>query len=202
MARTALLHLNLLKNLWPEAVVHTTYTKNQIPHQTMKGKSHVELFLPKTNVIQQSSKFRAFGEPIWIHIPHTVGKLTARSMEGHIIGYAASFRIYHVYTKDKKIITTKEPHHRESNGDLSTIEVLIDTNDDIKSHGEANENTIGIPEEDIGSQRETNENTTHIPENRETIKSIESPLESKQKNDNVTPSAEQPRQSTRIWKPP
>jgi hypothetical protein len=150
MARTALLHAKLPKTLWPEAVVHATYTKNRFPHQTLKGKVPVELFLPEVNVIQQRSKFRAFGEPIWIHLPHTISKLTVRSMEGHIVGYTASSGIYRVYTKDKKIITTKEPRHRESSEDLSTIEAPMDPNEDIESQGEANENSSGIPEDDIG----------------------------------------------------
>jgi len=116
MARTALLHANLPKYLWPEAIAHSTYTKNRTPHQTLDGKSPVELFLPQTNIQQQRSKFRAFGEPVWIHLPHTIGKLTARSMEGHIVGYTASSGIYRVYTKEKQVTTTKEPRHRSLEG--------------------------------------------------------------------------------------
>jgi hypothetical protein len=112
MARTALLHANLPKYLWPEAIAHSTYTKNRTPHQTLDGKSPVELFLPQANIQQQRSKFRAFGEPIWIHLPNTIGKLTARSTEGHIIGYTTSSGIYRVYTKEKRVTTTKEPRHR------------------------------------------------------------------------------------------
>jgi len=112
MARTALLHTNLPKYLWPEAIVHLTYTKNRTPHQTLDGKPPVELFLPQTNIQQQRSKFRAFGEPVWIHLPHTIGKLTTLSTEGYIVGYTASSGIYRVYTKEKQVTTMKEPRHQ------------------------------------------------------------------------------------------
>jgi len=116
MARTALLDPNLPKYLWPEAIAHSTYPKNRTPHQTLDGKSPVELFLPQTNIQQQRSKFWAFGESVWIHFPHTIGKLTARSMEGHIVGYTASSGIYRVYTKEKRVTTTNEPRHRSLEG--------------------------------------------------------------------------------------
>jgi hypothetical protein len=123
-------------------------------------------------------------------------------MEGHIVGYTASSGIYRVYTKDKKIITTKEPRHRESSGDLSTIEVPIDPNEDIESQGEANENSSRIHEDDIGCQGETGESTARVPGDGGTIKTLESPLGSEQGDENVLPPAEQPCRSTRIRRPP
>jgi hypothetical protein len=114
MARIALLHAKLPKNLWPEAVAHAAYTKNRTSHQTLSGKSPVELLLPQNDVRQQRSKFCAFGERIWTQLPHTVGKLTARSTEAPIVGYAASSGIYRVYSKERRVTTTKEPRYRSA----------------------------------------------------------------------------------------
>jgi len=131
MARTALLHAKLPKYLWPEAVAHSAYTKNRTPHQTLDSRSPLELFLHKADVRQQRSKFRAFGEPVWIHLPHTIGKLTARSVEGYIIGYTSSSGIYHVYSKDKRVTTTKEPRYRSLNSQFNPIDMdhTMDQND-------------------------------------------------------------------------
>jgi len=66
MARTALLHSNLPKALWPEVVARSAYTL---------GKSPLEIFLPQADAIQQRSKFRTFGEAVWVRLSHTTGKL-------------------------------------------------------------------------------------------------------------------------------
>ena len=154
MARTALLHSNLPKTLWPEAVAHAAYTKNRTPHQTLNGKCPLDMFLPSlqtpSNIIQQRSKFRAFGETVWVHLPHTSGKLTARSIEGHIVRYTGSSGIYRVYTRERKITITKEPRHRETSAlgpatgitipALGDPEVEVPTADTPRNEGEPESN--------------------------------------------------------------
>ena len=59
-----------------------------------------------------------------MHLPHTTGKLSARSIEGQS-------GIYRVFTKERKIITIKEPHHREtSEPNTPGIVVPVDTEED------------------------------------------------------------------------
>jgi len=66
-----------------------------------------------------------------LHLPHTTGKLSARSIEGQIVGYTGSSGIHRVFTKERKITTPKEPHPREtSEPNTSGIDIPVDTEED------------------------------------------------------------------------
>jgi hypothetical protein len=141
IARTALLHTKLPKNLWPAAVTDAGNTKNRTSNQTLCGKSPVEFLLPQTNIQQQRSKFCVFREHIWMQLPHTVGKLTARSTEAHTVGYEGSSEIYRIYTKERRVTTTKEPHHQCADMYPTTSPTLcmrVGTEESQKSQGDEN----------------------------------------------------------------
>jgi hypothetical protein len=163
MARTALLHAKLPKNLWPEAVAHAAYTKNRTPHQTLSGKSPVELLLPQTDIRQQRSKFRAFGEPVWMHLPHTLSKLTARSTEAHIVGYTASSGIYRVYTKERRVTTTKEPRHRSADNYPTTNPTLCTPTGIEEGRESQGETAIKVGSEVEAEPEATNEVEEVVP---------------------------------------
>lgn len=109
MARTALLHSKLPKSLWPEAISHSMFTKNRIPHATLSGRSPIELLLPNTNIQEERSRFRYFGEPVWVHIPQEKSKLQPRSIKVNLVGYGSGFQTFWVYTENRAIVLTKNP---------------------------------------------------------------------------------------------
>jgi len=63
-------------------------------------------------------------------------------MEGHIVGYTASSGIYRVYTKEKRVTTTKEPCHRSLEGSYElALSVPLDI-DPALIHGITDNDTI------------------------------------------------------------
>lgn len=113
MARTALIHSKLPRTLWGEAIQHCAYTKNRTPHKALNGKAPLEIFKPKSDIVNERSNFRAFGEPVWIHQLTETDKLAPRASKGFIVNYTPSFKTYRVWTENQTISITKSPRHRD-----------------------------------------------------------------------------------------
>lgn len=116
MVRTAIAATGLPKSYWPEAFPHAAFTKNRIPHAALEGKSPVEVFLPGIDIHKERSRFRSFGEPVWIHSYVETNKLEPRAEKARIIGYCPSFKTYRVLTESRKVTTAQSPIHREIYG--------------------------------------------------------------------------------------
>lgn len=80
----------------------------------MHGKSPVEVFLPEKNVINERKRFRAFGEPVWIHKYNQSDKLAPRAERARIVGYGLSYKTYRVLTESGRVTTAQSPLHRIS----------------------------------------------------------------------------------------
>ena len=124
MARTALISYNLPRNLWNDAVYHSVYTKNRLPHAALGGKSPLEVAKPSTDIIQERKLLRVFGEPVWCFDYNEKDKLKSRAIEGRIIGYHGIHGVYKVITKAGKTIVAKSPRRRELSEDAANIEVV------------------------------------------------------------------------------
>jgi len=74
--------------MWEEALTHAIYTKNRMPHQSLGGKSPLEILMGE---VQDVGHLQAFGSPAHVFIPkekrRTAGKLLARTVEGFLVGY-------------------------------------------------------------------------------------------------------------------
>jgi hypothetical protein len=116
IARTSIIQSGLPKKYWPEAVAHALFTKNRIPYRMIKNQvSPIELIKPDTIIQNERSRFRAFGEPVWIHNPEIAlshDKLSPLSQKDRIVGYSIAYSTYRVCTESGKILLTKNPKPR------------------------------------------------------------------------------------------
>jgi len=55
MSRTGLIAAGLPKGLWDKASDSTAYTKNQLPHRALGGKTPIEIILAKDPVNERKN---------------------------------------------------------------------------------------------------------------------------------------------------
>jgi len=95
-ARTLLFDSGLPLSLCGEALTHTVYTRNRIPHAALNNKSPHEVL---TGEMPDLGYLQPFGSPAHVFVlearRRTKGKLLARSGEGLLVGYDQQRNQYH-----------------------------------------------------------------------------------------------------------
>jgi len=108
MSRTGLIAAGLPKGLWDKASNSAAYTKNQLPHRALGGKTSIEIILAK-DPVNERKNLRPFGQRVTCYDYEVKDKLSARSYEGRIIRYTTTFGTYWVRTADGATKLTKNP---------------------------------------------------------------------------------------------
>jgi len=108
MSRTGLIAAGLPKGLWDRASDSASYTKNRLPHKALGGKTPIEIILAK-DPVNERKNLRPFGQRVSCYDYEVKDKLSARSYEGRIIGYTATFGTYWVRTIDGATKLAKNP---------------------------------------------------------------------------------------------
>jgi len=89
---------NIPASLWAEAFNWACYVKNRLPHSALIDKTLYEVLFNKKPTM---SHLRSFYTKCYVHIPEEKqaagSKLDACALEGHLIGYTESTRIFRVY---------------------------------------------------------------------------------------------------------
>jgi len=110
MSQTALIAAKLPRGFWDRASNWAAYTKNRVPHKTLKGRTPIETLLGK-DPVQERLNLRPFGQPV-ICFNYKVAasdKLAPRSYEARIIGYTSTFGKYWTIDKTGKQRLAKDP---------------------------------------------------------------------------------------------
>jgi len=89
---------NVPTSLWVEAFNWACYVKNRLPHSALIDKTPSEVLFQKKPTI---SHLRPFYTKCYVHIPEEKraegSKLDARALEGHLVGYTETTRMFRVY---------------------------------------------------------------------------------------------------------
>ena len=92
--------------LWAEAVSTAVYARNRLPHKGL-GKPttpHAKLYGEKPCI----SHMRPFGTKCYVHIPEKSRpagtQLHPRALEGRVVGYNSSSKLYRVYVPGKRTV--------------------------------------------------------------------------------------------------
>jgi len=89
---------NVPASLWAEAFNWACYIKDRLPHSALMDKTSYEVLFQKKPTI---SHLRPFYTKCYVHIPEekrAVGsKLDAHALEGYLIGYMETTRIFRIY---------------------------------------------------------------------------------------------------------
>jgi hypothetical protein len=104
MNRTAILGTNggIPKERWDKASGWSTYTKNCVPHKTLKGKSPLKILFPGKDIYKERKNLRPFGQEVICFDYNVTDKLSARSYEATIVGYTLTHRVYQVVDKNER----------------------------------------------------------------------------------------------------
>ena len=89
MARTAMISAGL-KGLWGDAIQWAAYTKNRVPHRTLKGQSPIEILLHKP---VNRGNLRPFGQKVMAHIykEQRDSRMGERAIECRIMQYTCKW---------------------------------------------------------------------------------------------------------------
>ena len=129
MARTAMIAAEL-KELSGDAIQWAAYTKNRVPHRTLKGKSPIEVLLNKP---VNRNNLRPFGQRVMAHIykEQRESRMAERAIECRIMQYTETHGIYLVVNQSGKRFLTKEPRpittEEESSDNESESERLVES---------------------------------------------------------------------------
>ncbi|PLW27994.1 hypothetical protein PCASD_26554 [Puccinia coronata f. sp. avenae] len=104
MARCMLVHSNLAKEWWGEAVRAATQTTNCLPSL---GKSRFSPIEKLFNKVPNIAFFRPFGCKVWIVKPNQLrnAKFDSIAWDGVLLGYSNDFSCYRVIKTDSMTIT-------------------------------------------------------------------------------------------------
>ena len=106
MARTAMISSGL--KLWGDAIQWAAYTKNRMPHKSIK-QSPIEKLLGKQI---DRSNLRPFGQRVMIHLykeERNNDRMAPRAIEARITGYTATYGTYQAVTTTGKRKIVKNP---------------------------------------------------------------------------------------------
>jgi len=86
MSRTGLIAAGLPKGLQNKAFDSVAYTKNQLPHKALEGKTSIKMILAK-DPVNERKNLHLFGQKVTFYNYEVKDKLSARSYKARIIGY-------------------------------------------------------------------------------------------------------------------
>lgn len=94
------------KFLWAEAISMAVYLYNRLPHRSINGQSPLEALT--SHPFTSTTHLRPFGSKAFVHIPveaRTAGsKLMPRALEGILVGYTYSSKIFRIYIPSKRSV--------------------------------------------------------------------------------------------------
>ena len=132
MARTAMISSGL--KLWGDAIQWAAYTKNRIPHKSIKQSPIEKLLGKQTN----RSNLRPFGQRVMVHLykeERGKDRMAPRAIEARITGYTATHDVYQVITTSGRRQIAKNPRpinqSRDSDEEDETIELQWPKNNPI-----------------------------------------------------------------------
>ena len=127
MARTAMIAAGL-KGLWGDAIQWAAYTKNRVPHRSLKGKTPIEILLNKP---VNRDNLRPFGQRVMAHLyKEQRERMDPRAIECRIMQYTETHGIYLVVSHSGKRFLTKDPRpvtEEESSDSENEPEQLIES---------------------------------------------------------------------------
>ena len=127
MARTAMISAGV-KGLWGDAIQWAAYTKNRIPHKSLKeSKSPVEILFNKP---ANRSNLRPFGQRVMVHIykdQRGGDRMAARAVPARVVGYTKTHGTYQVISDTGKRALAKNPQpidqtEKDSDGEEESSE--------------------------------------------------------------------------------
>jgi len=98
--------------LWAEAIATAVYLRNRIPNRSIgKTTPYESLYNKKPSI----NHLRPYGTKCFVHLPEEKRqpgtKLLPRAIEGYLIGYTSSDKIYRVYIPSQhKVTETRQIH--------------------------------------------------------------------------------------------
>ena len=161
--------------MWGDAIQWAAYTKNRIPHKTLR-KSPIEALIGKGD----RSGLRPFGQKVMIHLykeERNNDRMTPSAIEARIIGYMATYGVYQVITATGKRRIAKNPRpilNQEDSDEEHTSEWHIKPVEDLEdiANGQPGRNygwycpeKTGCPE---GSHKGNQPQTSEKPKLTET----------------------------------
>jgi len=100
---------NVPASLWAEAYNWACYNKNRLPHSALMDKTPYEVLFQKKPTI---SHLHSFYTKCYVHIPEekraVASKLDARALEGHLVGYTKTTRMFYVYIPSQHKVASRE----------------------------------------------------------------------------------------------
>ena len=107
MGRVALISAgNWSPGYWGDAAQWAAYTKNRVPHQTLKEKCPIQVFLNKE---VNRGNLRPFVQKVNTHIYTETNKMSPRATPACILGYTETYGIYQVISPTGKRLLSKNP---------------------------------------------------------------------------------------------
>ena len=103
---------SLTLKLWAEAVATAVYLRNRLPNRSIGNSTPYEsLYKQKPSI----HHVRPYGTKCFVHIPEEARKagtkLLPRAIEGYLVGYTSSDKIYRIYIPSQhKISETRQIH--------------------------------------------------------------------------------------------
>lgn len=145
--RTAIIgtHKKLSKTLWNEAAGCSAYTKNQIPHKSLKRKSSIQIIFPKKSISDKWKNLRHFGQLVTCYNYTTKDKLSLQSYRGRIVGYTPTCGVYQVVQEGGWYRVAKNPTPVPEEGN--------DSSSDEESKWEDHKTPKEKPEKEPKSQK-------------------------------------------------
>ena len=98
--------------LWAEAFATAVYLRNRLPNRSIGNSTPYESLYNKKPSINH---LRPYGTKVFVHLPEEKRqpgtKLMPRAIEGYLIGYTSSDKIYRIYIPSQhKVSETRQIH--------------------------------------------------------------------------------------------
>ena len=181
--RCMLQESKLPKNLWAEAVNTANYLRNRSPISSCDTMTPWELFYGNKPDV---SNLRVFGADAYVHIPeHQRDKLSSRSIQGKMIGYASNSKGWRILLPDSSIkqsrnvvfeeaplvdatsIATEEDDLAANQENVEPLAFSDDDNDNgdddhHSSHGDSMETSDDDPDNPDNHKRSASRTTSQV----------------------------------------
>ena len=104
--------IGLPLTLWAEAIATAVYLRNRLPNRSIRKSTHYEFLYHKKPSINH---LRPYGTKVFVHLPEEKRlpgtKQMPRVIEGYLIGYTSSDKIYRIYIPSKHNVSKTRQIH-------------------------------------------------------------------------------------------